>query len=274
MSTGRILRSSSEMASNILDEKVLSSIVESILPTIKKTIMDSIKNVVTEKVNELLTPILKEQENLPKDVVDSKKENESLINRINDMDQYSKLDNLLFYGLPLESYADAVGTNAQGGAGREEDNSSQSSLGLDSSELVERAIINFCKEKLDVAILPTDISIAHRLKGKHKTKPNIRRSGGSQETDNVLSSSSPPPIIVRFCNKKIRNVILSRKRRLRESGFFINEHLTPANSKLFFEARREVANHKLHSTWTRGGKIFAKETERGPAFIYPKTSSS
>jgi hypothetical protein len=70
------------------------------------------------------------------------------------------------------------------------------------------------------------------------------------------------PILVRFSRRVTRDTIYAARRRLFESraGIFINEHLSKMNSSLFFDARKMVKEHRIHSAWTRGGAVFVKKT--------------
>ena len=242
------------LRSSVVDEESLSLIIDKCLPKIKsaifESVLESITEVIDKRINEKLTPVLREQQAFKAEIFELREENKRLVNVLNDSEQYSKIDNLVFCGIPLQSYSDAGGSSGRNTTGAESTELSES------SSVAENAVILMCKDKLGVTVTPADISCAHRLKtgttpGAQKDKP-------------------PPPLLVRFTNRKIRNEIYSNKKKLADTGLFINEHLTAKNKALHYEARQKVKNKLLHAAWTQGGKIFAKETEHGTKFLYPK----
>ncbi|KAL1448061.1 hypothetical protein WDU94_013883 [Cyamophila willieti] len=100
-----------------------------------------------------------------------------------------------------------------------------------------------------------------------------------QAAHRIPTQGTVKPIIVKFTNRKIRNrfIVEAKKKKLQcdqlevtknllfsagaKSKIFVNDHLTPANSKIFFEARKIVREKKAKSVWTREGKIFIKRDE-------------
>lgn len=79
------------------------------------------------------------------------------------------------------------------------------------------------------------------------------------------SKSAVKPIIVRFTNRQVRNAFIkaakSKKMKLNNSPIYVNDHLTPANSKLFYEARMLVRAKKIKAAWTYAGNIYVKKAE-------------
>lgn len=155
--------------------------------------------------------------------------------RIQELESYSRIDNLIISGLE-ESYASAAGSqtstvNENAGTGSE--NSAES----------EAVFTRFCREKLNVDIKEADISICHRL--KKGPKDRFR------------------PMIVRFASRKVRQEVLAARKNLRNasSRIFINEHLTAYSSKLFQSTRQLWKTNKIAGTWTWNCKIFAKKLD-------------
>jgi hypothetical protein len=149
--------------------------------------------------------------------------------RIDDLECYSRSDNIIIRGLPEGSLAEraTAATSLDDGIS-------------ESHESVEKTVIAFVKDSLNVDINSHDISIAHRIKP------------GPRETVR--------PIVVRFVSRKMRNLVLRSKKQLRDAGqrVFISEHLTKTASHLFFEARKLVRNKTISSTWTRNGQVMIK----------------
>jgi len=149
---------------------------------------------------------------------------------LDDMVIYMRRDNVIINGL-TEQFAEVAG---------------QTDTVVDeTSATSEKVFLEFCNSKLGLTIDPKDISVAHRL-GK-------KRIGVAR------------PIIVRFSNRKTRDLIMSEKKKLRQrsgaGNIYINEHLTEVNAKLFSSARALWRNNKLAGTWTRNGRVFVKTLE-------------
>lgn len=93
----------------------------------------------------------------------------------------------------------------------------------------------------------------------------------------TASTKSPKPIVVKFSNRMMRNNFIkeAKKKKLSCSQLastkdllfsankqiFFNDHLIPANSKIFYEARKCVKEKNAKSAWTKDGKIYLKRDE-------------
>ena len=154
--------------------------------------------------------------------------------RVDELETYTRRDNLIISGLPVESYAEATSSTDQDGRG-------------ESSDGTEKSILKLFNDQLKVNVTPSDVSVAHRL----------RKRGGSSAANN-----GPPAVIVRFTNRKTRDRVYNARRELRNmsSRIFINEDLNQATNKIFFHARHLVKSRTIHSAWTYTGNVFIKET--------------
>jgi len=154
--------------------------------------------------------------------------------RVDELEAYTRRDNLVISGLPVESYAEASSSTEQDGRG-------------ESSEGTEKSLLKLFNDQLKVNVSPADISVAHRL----------RKRGGSSAVN-----SGPPAVIVRFTNRKTRDRVYNARRELRNMNtrIFINEDLNQSTNKLFFNARHLVKSRIIHSAWTYTGNVFIKET--------------
>ena len=152
--------------------------------------------------------------------------------RVDELERYSRTDNIIIRGLPEQSSAERASAIAVG------DNLST----MESNLSVEKTVVSFLKESLNIDVTSHDISIAHRLKKGPK--------------------DSTRPVIVRFTNRKTRNLVFNSKKLLKDSGclVFISEQLTKSASDLFFDARKALQEKKLFATWTQNGQVFAKFT--------------
>jgi hypothetical protein len=201
-----------------------------------KTAMNELEQRLAKKFKTLLET---ENEKLKTLVVEQGKrikkleaDNDMLNKRMNAYEQYSRRSNVQINNIP----------SVQG-------------------ESIE-AIVCEMGQKVGVPIVfNTDVQAAHRVPTK-----------GTVE-----------PIIVKFTNRQVRNkfIIEARKAKLQcnqlestknllfsagsQSKIFVSDHLTPANAKIFYEARKIVKEKKAKSTWTRDGKIFIKKTDQSEA---------
>ena len=151
--------------------------------------------------------------------------------RIEALETYTRRDNLLITGLPIDSYAEAGVTNTNAEAAP--------------SQSVEQSVLKVFNEKLGVPITSADISVAHRLKKRNPT------------------DSRPPVTIVRFTNRKAREAVYGARRQLkndRSARIFINEDLNKSTADLFHKARQLVRQRLLHSTWTSSCAVYVKDT--------------
>ena len=190
------------------------------------------------KLNADLCDRMKEIQKLESDNALLKTEMFSKSKKIEDLERYSRQDDLIIHGIS-ESFASIVSESSQ----------MQADIVQPSNELSaesENAFLRFCSDQLGVKLSSADISTCHRLKGK--------RTG----------TDSTRPLIDRFTSRKAKIAVLAARKKLaaqRDSSpkVYINEHLTPTAVKLFAEARRLKKQHQINDTWTRNGLIYVKE---------------
>ena len=108
--------------------------------------------------------------------------------KIDALKAYTRADNLIIVGLPSTTFADAA--SAEG---------SDHTSNAESSVATEKAVLEFCQNKLDISIVTQDISIAHRLKKS-------------------TNSTEAPPVIVKFTTRKVREAVIAARRRLKGSS--------------------------------------------------------
>ena len=149
--------------------------------------------------------------------------------KIDDIDQYNRRQNLIFEGVPTME-----------------------------TENVNDIVIRLVK-KFDVSIQDSDISIAHKLPIK-KSHPFLVKNNSAVEKH--------PPIIVRFVKRTLRNEIYSKRQQSRSfSDFpvakmkhqFINENLTQVRKRLFWLAKQAARELHYKCIWTNNGNIFVRK---------------
>lgn len=177
---------------------------------------------------------------LDKQVVDLQRENQglkdsvkSLLTRIeasnlevDNLEQYTKSDNLLIHGIPLPI-----------------DGSKESDIRQLVVDVLGRNMTN-------IGLNKDSISMAHRLSTKQLNQ--VSSSNPSSR------STRPPPIIVRFNQREMRNNLLVNRRQLKGKQLSISEQLTYRRSQLLKKASELVAQNKLDSSWSHDGRILVK----------------
>ena len=256
-----------ELLEALLDERIVEAIGSAISPSITKAVADAVNKAVADAVNKAVAPFVAKIETLSATVKKIEAENVRLSKRceaieednkrlkkddaecgrrLDDLEAYSRADNLIIRGLPESSAAERAS------AAPSLTSSDSGSTLRKSFESVQRTVIDFAIDKLGIRVLPQDISVAHRIKAGKKDK--VR------------------PIIVRFVSRNTRNAIYSARKSLKDSNppVFISEHLTKTVSELFFEARKMLSDKKIHAAWTQNGLVyvrFSSDTNFKPTII-------
>ena len=186
-----------------------------------------------------------------KDIVALKEENVTLHSNIDELERHARLDNLIFKGIPETSYAE-ISTDSPEAHGDDLISDESSANHKPGFLVCKMAAGRFIKEKLGVELHPDDISFAYRMKKN------------SQEQHR--------PLFVHFSNSHARESVYNARVRLKNSGIFINEHLTSMTSSLFAETRTLTKSKKLYKTWTMHGVIHVvKSSGSKPIKIRHKT---
>ena len=234
--------------------------------------IDAALNVLRTEFDKVFTEMNQRIDSHSDEIVMLKNENAELHKRLNAVESYSRIDNLLFCGLP-ESYASvsrappgpitrssaslmsepshSSSDNDQSGTNRDISHSGgDAMLSADQSESQETtllAVINYCQNNLNIEVTPNDISAVHRLpKGKY---------------DRVR------PVIVRFSNRRVRDQIFTARRRMRPSRtesssiVYVNEHLSKTNEQLFSKCRMMYKNKQVARVWTWHGTVCVKRND-------------
>lgn len=154
--------------------------------------------------------------------------------RVDDLEQYSRMDDLLISGLEIkpQNYARAV---RGAGVGDEATPAEQASL--------EDQVLRFLQTQ-NMKLDATMISACHALPRKDR--------------------NTKPLIIMRFGNRKAKIDLLSQGRKLRGTNVYLNEHLTKKNADIARHARILKKQNKLQATWTRNCKVWIKLNGASP----------
>ena len=168
---------------------------------------------------------------LKSDNVDLSQKISDLKQKNDALEQYTRRDNLIISGIPC-SFAEIAG--AAGNVHTAES----------CNETADK-IIELCRDKLNVEISKSDISIAHRLP----------------------STGTSKPILVKFTRKSIRDDIYRSRTRLKDfnksmpkgNGIYINEDLAPSVRAIFSEAYKSWGRNGIESVWTSNCRVLVKK---------------
>ncbi|KAK7880596.1 hypothetical protein WMY93_032761, partial [Mugilogobius chulae] len=170
--------------------------------------------------------------NLTLEIKDLRKQNDekdkkiqALENRLADLEQYTRLNDLIITGLDVKprTYARAVVPDVEP---NEKD-----------LESVEQQVVRFMQNK-GIALDSRDIEACHLLPRKDK--------------------QLKPAIILRFTNRKQKHALLKQGRNLKGTNVYINEHLTKKNADIAKQARLLRKQNKIQATWTSNCRVFIK----------------
>lgn len=221
------------------DPRVIEAFGKAFTPLITKTVEAAVAPFAKrlEELNSTVKELHTENARLTKKCETTEKENARLqkivdthSRRLDDIESYSRSDNLIIRGIPERSAAERASDGPPLGGG---------SL-HESHESVETTILEFFNSTLGVGIKSQDVSIAHRIKPGPQDR--IR------------------PIIVRFNNRMARLAVLRARKTLKDSNdkIFISEHLTKSASDLFYNARKLLREKKIFGTWTQNGQVYVR----------------
>ena len=157
----------------------------------------------------------------------------SLERRIDDLEQYTRRDDVIISGLDTKhrSYASVVAADQQQtGADAAEDEISS----------LEDQVIEFLEDK-NISVDRSSISACHVL-GRRK-------------------KDTPPNIVLRFVSRKEKVRLLKQGNKLKGTKVFINEHLTAKNALIAKHARDLRRTKKIKDIWSRNGSIFIKKID-------------
>ena len=194
-------------------------------------------------IRQLLKGQSQMQELINRLVEDNKRKDEQievLSNRVDELEQYTRRDDVLLSGLPTKqkSFAQALkGHSSQTGE----------HTPIEEVESLECQVLSFLKVK-GIELHSDEISAIHPLKPKNPKQI--------------------PPIVIRLISRKTKERLMKNSFKLKNSEkekeerkpmVFINEHLTTKNANIARMARELKKTNKIAGTWTRNGSVFIKK---------------
>lgn len=206
--------------------------VQQVLQELKR-LSDKVDHVVSSQ--EELTALTREIKFLREDNERKQRKIESLEMKVESLEQYTRKDDLIITGLRVthQSYARAASANKQDTG----DSAPQEEL-----DSLEKKVVSFLESK-GMEVNSDNISACHTL-------------GKGQE-------NRPANIVVRFSNRKEKARWLKQGKKLKNTGVYINEHLTKRNVDIAKHARKLRKDGDIEDSWTRSCAIFVRLKDNG-----------
>lgn len=202
-----------------------------------KSDMDELKasiNMMSEELNKIskqqvtIMGLMNEIRQLKEINEEQKNRINSLETRVSDLEQYTRMNDVIISGLSLKptSYA-----HAMKGIHREEEGYNES------DNTIEAQVTDYLLSK-NIHIDKNGIEACHTIKSQNKT--------------------AQPVVIVRFFNRKNKVNLLRQGKNLKGTNVYMNEHLTKINADLAKRARFLKKQGKIQATWTSNCRIYVK----------------
>lgn len=89
----------------------------------------------------------------------------------------------------------------------------------------------------------------------------------------IKSQGQSSRVLCKLTSEQYKMNIFRQKKLLKHcsSRLYLNEDLTKTDGKIYANARLHVKEGILHSTWSKGGVIYAKRSENGVPFVVTET---
>ena len=158
----------------------------------------------------------------------------SLTNRVEELEQNGKINDVIVTGLKIKprNYATAV----------KSDDSSEEEI-----KSVETQVTEFL-EKRNIKMNPGNVDTCYLLPKK-----------AGSEKDNKTRA-----VVLSFTNKKHKMDLLKQCKNLKGTGVYVNENLTKKNATIAWKARQLKKDKKILNTWTGNCKVYIKTNGSGP----------
>ncbi len=207
--------------------KKISSVVEDELEEIRKSLnfmSGELSKVAKQQT--MLLDLMDEVKQLKNLVKEKDQKIEVLERRVDELEQYTRMEDLIISGLETKhrTYASTVARDGEAALPEE-------------LQTLEKQVIKFL-ESQNMIIQSDNVVACHTLP---------RRNGGAK-----------PAIVVRFVNRKHKVELLRQAKKLKGTGVYLNDHLTKKNADIARHARMLRKQNKIQATWTRNCKVMIR----------------
>src|SRR6218665_1290080 len=199
-------------------ETIMSRLEKTFMPTIER-IIEKLATFLSAKLDAMIDQCIQkltEEQGIITSALES--ENKLLRTKVDDLEVYMRLNNLVIYGLDVKPTID-----------NESDQQTSTPQANPS-----QAVLRLFNGHLGLSISEQDLAKVHYLP--------------------AAKIQSRTPILVKFVSRRIRDSVLQARKQLKASSspganrVFINEHLTHHNAAIFSKARKLFKNKLIHST--------------------------
>ncbi|XP_049340264.1 uncharacterized protein LOC125804780 [Astyanax mexicanus] len=209
--------------------KKVNNISEEEMEEIRKSLnymSEELSKVVKQQA--MLLDLMGEVKQLKSLVKEKDKTIELLERRIDDLEQYTRMEDLIISGLETthKTYASTTAGRRNGEDAPTEE-----------LQTLEKQVIQFFESK-NMYIDSKNITACHTLPRKDR--------------------ETKPAIIVRFVNRKHKIELLRQAKKLKGTRVYLNEHLTKKNADIARQPRFLKKQQKIQSTWTRNCKVMIR----------------
>ena len=160
---------------------------------------------------------------------------DKLESSVSSLEQNSKKKIFIATGLNLHSFAHCAQTQPTSSSDSPADQT------IDESATMKRNFIAFAHDKLQVDIPEIESTAIHDLP---------KRKDGTTH------------IIIQFLSSDKRTEIMRKRKTLKGTNIFLNDHLSRLNNALFHQTRTLRKENKINITWTSNCIIYVKKTEQ------------
>ena len=190
---------------------------------------------------EVINSLVKQMTQLKAQNAEQNDRIETLETRVDELEQYSRLNDIIVSGLNIKpkTYARA----AAQAVGHAMEPSEEEKV------TVEEEVVTFLHAQ-NIIIDKNTIEACHLLPCKKKTEVD----GQSRR----VTQMDKPLVILRFISRKHKMDLLRQGKNLKGTNVYLNEHLTQKNGAIARKARFLKKKGKIQGTWTANCKVFIK----------------
>ena len=207
-----------------------------------------------------LNKLFRKVDDLEKTIAAKDQKIKELEERIDDLEQYSRKNNLVVNGLDLHSYSHVASGS---------DNGAQSHSQLESSEVGSMGMVHHSHSPMESHTMRE--KFVHFIANKMGIQIPVDEVTAIHDLPTPRNRNLKKPVLVQLSSAIRKAQILSSGKKLKGTNIYINEHLTSKNSKLYQETRLLKKDKKIWHTWTRNCNFVVKHRENDTG-IHVKSS--
>lgn len=198
--------------------------IQSFISALKnQEVRDSLGDIVAANVKNEITQLREELKTKDAKIDKLERRIESLESDVDSLEQYSRRNSIRLFGLEEKPDEDAASL-----------------------------AVSFVNEhmKVEPPITVDDIDRVHRV-GK-KIGPTESESSSPQQP-------KPRAILMKFATYRARQRVVTQRKHIKDTGYYMNEDLTRARSTMLYKARVMKRQKLIQESWTHDGAFVIKD---------------